>query len=248
MSRVQNPQYFYELTLRGRFFKPYPAETDFLIIRGVLGLSQKYQVESLRKRALVHFDSGIPRRLFNSRLFNSLPHPASWKVKNLPDVLALCRDISASWMLPMVLYRICRAFDEKEIILGRSTGDVTLCFPPEEQAILLSGNLTLRTSTFTNFLNFLTMPEDLTNCTSRCFEWRMGRRIEAERLRNAVATECMFTSLTIKPPILDLCNECEVSLADRYKEACRKVDLALPVIFGLPDWDVLDDLRAIALA
>ncbi|KAJ7061551.1 hypothetical protein C8F01DRAFT_936749, partial [Mycena amicta] len=45
------------------YFPAYPAPTEFNIIEGCLRLSHKYEVDYLRKRALVHLSSAYPTRL-----------------------------------------------------------------------------------------------------------------------------------------------------------------------------------------
>ncbi|KAJ6503063.1 hypothetical protein DFH09DRAFT_1375561 [Mycena vulgaris] len=37
------------------FFEAWPAEVDFTVVAGILRLSQKYHVDPLKKRALLHF-------------------------------------------------------------------------------------------------------------------------------------------------------------------------------------------------
>ncbi|KAJ7100470.1 hypothetical protein C8R44DRAFT_566597, partial [Mycena epipterygia] len=47
----------------GRFFRPFPASTDFDVIVGYLRLGHKYGVDYLRRHALIHLSSGYPTTL-----------------------------------------------------------------------------------------------------------------------------------------------------------------------------------------
>ncbi|KAJ7290264.1 hypothetical protein C8J57DRAFT_1492991 [Mycena rebaudengoi] len=48
---------FLKTIFSSEFFEPYPAPTEFDIVSGALRLSNKYAVEYLRRRALVHLSS-----------------------------------------------------------------------------------------------------------------------------------------------------------------------------------------------
>ncbi|KAF7341208.1 TY3B-TY3B protein [Mycena venus] len=86
------------------FFEPYPSETDFDAIHGVLKFSNKYLVDYLRRRALVHLSSRYPMTLDGWMD----PTPPSWRIE--PDLLIpainLAREVSALWILPVVFYAL----------------------------------------------------------------------------------------------------------------------------------------------
>ncbi|KAJ6531182.1 hypothetical protein B0H19DRAFT_911807, partial [Mycena capillaripes] len=50
---------FFRALFNHDFFEPYPARTEYATVVGVLRLSNKYQVDSLRKRALIHLGSAF---------------------------------------------------------------------------------------------------------------------------------------------------------------------------------------------
>ncbi|KAJ7132735.1 hypothetical protein C8R46DRAFT_818567, partial [Mycena filopes] len=60
---AEDVTYFLKALIYSEFFEPYPAKTIFPIIAGVLRMSHKYQVDVLRKRALVHLSSLYPTTL-----------------------------------------------------------------------------------------------------------------------------------------------------------------------------------------
>ncbi|KAJ7659911.1 hypothetical protein B0H17DRAFT_954526 [Mycena rosella] len=55
-----DPRSFLNALFDYQFFPPFPEKTTFDILAGVIRLSTKYQVESLRKRALGHPLSSFP--------------------------------------------------------------------------------------------------------------------------------------------------------------------------------------------
>ncbi|KAJ6556802.1 hypothetical protein DFH09DRAFT_550422 [Mycena vulgaris] len=108
--------YFLRALFDYEFFNPYPARTTFAILSGILRMSHKYEVEGLRKRALAHFSSGYSTVLAQSPLVKA---NQSWAhCGNYISIIALARQVSADWIIPIALYRLCAEFKEEEIIGG----------------------------------------------------------------------------------------------------------------------------------
>jgi hypothetical protein len=86
----------------------YPAPTDFDTIVGCLRLSHKYEVDYLRRRALVHFSSGHCTTLAAEDASDSEVLTLGWQSwgrRNKPasfPILAirLAREVDALWTLP----------------------------------------------------------------------------------------------------------------------------------------------------
>ncbi|KAJ7142085.1 hypothetical protein C8R43DRAFT_1131078 [Mycena crocata] len=113
-----------------RFFKPYPYSTEFNIIFGCLRLGQKYEVDSLRRRALVHFSS----RYATSLSEYVVPQP-SWNrehdAEGHIEVIQLARVATAPWILPLAFYELSSSYsDDGDVTTwGFSMRFLTMVFP-----------------------------------------------------------------------------------------------------------------------
>ncbi|KAJ7359972.1 hypothetical protein DFH08DRAFT_685761, partial [Mycena albidolilacea] len=87
------------------FLPPYPAEINFGIMSGIIRLRTKYQVDSLRKRALVHLSSAFPSPS-DPTSFSPGPGSASWSIEDNRWIwiIVLGRERSLDWILPLALY------------------------------------------------------------------------------------------------------------------------------------------------
>ncbi|KAJ6455897.1 hypothetical protein C8R47DRAFT_996596, partial [Mycena vitilis] len=93
---------FFRAIFDSSFFEAYPAPSTFEILAGVLRLSSKYEVEHLRRRALVHLSSQFPTKLegWDRR------RPGSPRFSTLIPTIELSRQSRAPWILPTVFYRL----------------------------------------------------------------------------------------------------------------------------------------------
>ncbi|KAJ7760002.1 hypothetical protein B0H16DRAFT_1415678 [Mycena metata] len=103
------------------FFEPFPAPTTFEILASVLRMSYKYEVDALRKRALIHLSSAHSTQFGDGRpLHQNFP---SWRTA-LADgtndenilIVELARQVGADWILPTAFYRMCAQSYEETII------------------------------------------------------------------------------------------------------------------------------------
>jgi hypothetical protein len=74
----------------------------------IIRLRTKYQVDSLRKRALVHLSSAFPSP-FDPTSFSPDPGSASSFIEDNRWIwiIVLDREMSLDWILPFALYRAC---------------------------------------------------------------------------------------------------------------------------------------------
>ncbi|KAK7027751.1 hypothetical protein R3P38DRAFT_2623574 [Favolaschia claudopus] len=97
---------FLKAMIYPNFFERYPAPTSFETLDAVLRMSHKYDVEWLRKRAVVHLSTAFPTTLSDYETVTT----SSW-VESLAEnggaaylhLLTLARDLLIHWILPMVL-------------------------------------------------------------------------------------------------------------------------------------------------
>ncbi|KAJ7133798.1 hypothetical protein C8R46DRAFT_1362338 [Mycena filopes] len=98
-------EYFLRALFDHEFFPPYPAKTDFNTMSGIIRLSTKYQVDTLRKRGLVHLSSAFPTDISQ---YSRWPETASWHIVELPEwirVVLFGQELSLDWILPIAFYR-----------------------------------------------------------------------------------------------------------------------------------------------
>ncbi|KAJ7061511.1 hypothetical protein C8F01DRAFT_1137629, partial [Mycena amicta] len=101
------------------YFMPFPAQTDFSTIYGCLRLGHKYEVDFLRRRALVHFTSVYRSTLEEHDGQTSI---RSWQSPRdsedkavLLCAISLAREVDALWVLPGLFYDLAVTFDDLNI-------------------------------------------------------------------------------------------------------------------------------------
>ncbi|KAF8127526.1 hypothetical protein K438DRAFT_2000673 [Mycena galopus ATCC 62051] len=95
---------FLKALLYPQFFESFPAPSTFQIVAAVLRMSHKYDVDVLRKRALVHLSRRFHTTL-NGRDDESLD--PDFGGRSLLAVITLARQIDALWILPYAFYCVC---------------------------------------------------------------------------------------------------------------------------------------------
>ncbi|KAF7339081.1 BTB domain-containing protein [Mycena venus] len=96
------------------FFEPPPAKTDLAAITGILRLSHKYDVQYLRRRALLHLDTGYPTSLAVYEVSGS----ETFSSDGLGDSLLTIQcasEVGATWVLPTAFYFLCYS-DMRDIL------------------------------------------------------------------------------------------------------------------------------------
>ncbi|KAJ7174938.1 hypothetical protein C8R46DRAFT_95448 [Mycena filopes] len=225
------------------FFEAYPAQTTHTIIAGVLRLSTKYEVEHLRRRALVHFSSMYPTTLAGWDLIRSDTSSAwqkpSW---SRPDsaadniaLITLARQVGALWILPAALYDLTAAADTRPgpTIFGMGEG-VSPGF--------LNGYLLQRDNSWIG-PQFLSDPVSMASCDTP---------LECSRLRLAAlrstAGDCIMTPgipLSIWGEdqwtlLTDMCPDCVARLRELHSSWRQKFWASLPTFYSLGMWQLLE--------
>ncbi|KAJ7751894.1 hypothetical protein DFH07DRAFT_745220, partial [Mycena maculata] len=229
-----------------RFFKPYPAETDYPTIEGVLHLSNKYQVDSLRKRSLVHLGSV---RLFEEENPSKIvPRKTSWTaaIQYLPSIIILCREVSALWILPTVFRYYAQLYDHRTILGGHMSFDGRRIFlSQEDQLAVLTGARVLHTRKMSEFLDFIWYPQEIEGCKYpvKCLIARNELRRTVERTKG----DNFPDDVAINLDQLKACRGCKAALQKSHRLAVETRQQSMPEVFGLPDWKTLDAMEASAL-
>ncbi len=115
-----------------RFFEAFPAATTFPILAGVLRMSHKYEVDELRKRALVHLSSCYPTRFEDWKPKGTTSSSSPQTTSQYLQVIILARQMDALWILPTAFYQLCDEEKIEDIFAGTpgcslSSADVLTC-------------------------------------------------------------------------------------------------------------------------
>ncbi|KAJ6452660.1 hypothetical protein C8R45DRAFT_1223452 [Mycena sanguinolenta] len=204
------------------YFEQWPARVSFDIVAGILRLSQKYQVEPLKKRALVHLSRRYPITLEEFVPTDEWHDPIA--------VANLARHVLAEWILPVVLY-FCTWLKPEDFLDGSlSPSDRLLCLRARDQ---------LQTRWASKVLNFLWEPPQIPGCETResCADLRVDCRALAETWREE---HIPFSISGVKVFGMKL-----PSLVNQQSRQAFWDNL--PTLFGLPDWLTLRNMRTAAL-
>ncbi|KAJ7876225.1 hypothetical protein B0H13DRAFT_2055784 [Mycena leptocephala] len=102
-DRAEDVTVFLKALLYPDFFEPYPAPTTLSILTGILRMSHKYEVDTLRKRSSC-----------TSRPYIQLP--------------VIARELHIDWILPAAFYRVCDFTRDTDILSGPlELGDKLRC-------------------------------------------------------------------------------------------------------------------------
>ncbi|KAJ7186039.1 hypothetical protein C8R46DRAFT_937682 [Mycena filopes] len=245
-------EYFLRALFDHEFFPPYPAKTDFNVMSGIIRLSTKYQVDTLRKRGLVHLSSAFPTDISQ---YSRWPETASWHIVELPEwirVVLFGQELSLDWILPIAFYRVAANCSAVPLLTGINVPDVGhFELNAADKLLCVDQSSLLGTLAFSDIIDFLWEPTVLPGCQSseklKCTHARFKARkeIEAQRLETfplraweAEHWERLSSS----------CGSCMSSMKTIHAAARQSLWDGLPQRFGLADWAALEQIKAAALA
>ncbi|KAJ7612146.1 hypothetical protein FB45DRAFT_939969 [Roridomyces roridus] len=259
------------------FFPPFPIKADFRTVLGCLRLGHKYEVDFLRRRALIHLSSACDTQLDRrDRSTKALVDPdsahaldivsihwaakASWTVTSIIiPIIQLAREVDALWLLPDAFYNLSGAFHNafgpvaqsvaEEVFRGVDYGGRIAHLSPHDQESLLGGHAVQSKST-NDVLEFLSLPTDIPGCASSesCARERF-KAIGASRARvQAFASRPLSVWGPVQWQLLkDLCPTCRSALETKHKAARQAFWDKLPEMYGLPSWDELEKMKIAAI-
>lgn len=232
--------YVNESCLR-RFFEPPPAQIDFNIAAGILRLSDKYDVEYLKRRALRHFSALSPMSINKFDKFNI---PGRWSKFCTFALINLARDTGSLWLLPAALYGSSN-LNIETILDGISCSGSRFTLRESDKKSCLIARQNLVAVNATRIAESLcpSVKECATPLT--CGAWKL-------HITKGLASEMQMPDpLTYHPefcqPWLQICPACNAAKNSTYlreRQACWD---NLPALFGLPSWSELIRMRKAAL-
>jgi len=231
------------------FFPPYPAKTDFATMSGIIRLSTKYQVESLRRRALVHLSSAFP-----SDPTDYSPGSASWTIEGHEwiRVILFAREMSLDWILPLSLYRASAMCTSAQVMSGIELDGIHMELNSADKLMCIEQSVSLAKAASAEIINFLWEPPIIAGCRGinehekwRCTNSRFLSRKDAEGWRS------LAFPLTLWMPgdwaQLDVCAPCMSAMRTAHQEALDTFWDGLPQRFGFPGWAELEKIKENAL-
>ncbi|KAK6969106.1 hypothetical protein R3P38DRAFT_3147510 [Favolaschia claudopus] len=228
-DRAEDVTVFLKALIYYDFFLPHPGYATLPTVASVLKMSDKYQVDALRKRALVHLSSAFPTTLphYEARI---LTRPS---VSDVQLVLALARDLSIDWILPVALYWRCEH-------LSMNRNQLEESFSISEQSQLLTATCSLTSSVASAILDFL-LPSALEEGHAQCLASTIRRRRDAEAWRADVMPFEIWDGDDWYQ--LNVCAECKNSMQREERLARQAVWNNLPEVFGLSPWTELEKMK-----
>ncbi|KAJ7435940.1 hypothetical protein FB451DRAFT_1571260 [Mycena latifolia] len=253
------------------YFLPLPAFTDLDIIMGCLRLSHKYEVDYLRRRALIHLSSRYRTTLSE---WDSCSNPkaqdpdlSSSEIMSWPQpdaveqicVIQLAREVDALWVLPTAFYELSSSFNTPEGFSGRIGGEIfhgtvyngiPISLSVQDQDSFLRGHTTHTRAATGDILNFLCNPLEIEGCTSPLCS---RSRLAAFRDNWDVIHDLSHIPLDVwaeddwKSLAEHVCLTCITVLKSTHAEARQAFWDDLPEMYGLPPWEELKKMKAAAI-
>ncbi|KAJ7611812.1 hypothetical protein FB45DRAFT_843901 [Roridomyces roridus] len=252
------------------YFMPFPANTEYEIIRGCLRLSHKYGVEHLRLRALIHLSSGLRTTLsqYDDARYcygsEALGRPQSdmksWQALDAPSEMSsiqLAREVDAPWVLPLAFYVLSNSLVQrgttsaKEVVRETTCNGISVAISAEDQDSFLSGHIRQVQFRATGVLGCFLDPVKIPNCKSpmRCLEGRLSATNRVCR------TDSIFPSSPLDVWNEDawdefeeqFCSTCLAFLRARHQSKRRELWDDLPKMYGLPPWEELEKMKVAAI-
>ncbi|KAJ7764718.1 hypothetical protein B0H16DRAFT_1717950 [Mycena metata] len=235
-------EYFLKALFDYKFFPAFPSPTTFDIIAGILRLSKKYEVDSLHRRALVHFASGFPMTAAEYP-----PSPSWTMVGQALHSLVLARELALDWVLPAAFYRVCAHTSIDEILNGIHVGHSRVELDSRDKLLCLEQIVHFRGPASAAIVNFLWEPEKIDGCQSnRCRSERLGQRKIAEGWRDDESPLTLWENSDWDR--LKVCSTCLAAMKITHETVVQQFWDNLPQKFGLAGWDELKEMKAGALA
>ncbi|KAK7006000.1 Zn-dependent hydrolase oxidoreductase family [Favolaschia claudopus] len=216
-------------------FDTLPEDLENIIpwISGMLRLSTKYMIVTLRQRCISILKAKFPTTFANYNTMIANPSRKHYKSDDIMRVVLLAEECNVREILPYAFYCVAR------MGLTRIVADSATDISWKEKAICLVGRERLRWAEMSLSHSFLFAFRPAPNCTTpQCGlahgphkEWRL---LEAARSPNPLK---LFT----RWQALNVCAECIAHSQTQHREGREEVWQHLPVIFELPGWDELRD-------
>ncbi|KAJ7671264.1 hypothetical protein DFH06DRAFT_1468045 [Mycena polygramma] len=236
------------------YFEPSPSETSFCTVISVLRLSNKYGVDYLRRRALMHLSSGAPTILseYDKGSGTSMTKILSGRYDS-PCILAvrIAREIGALWILPWVFYALAETRPKyiRRGLTGTLHEGQLAELSEDDKTLFLKSSIQISLAT-NAVLRFLHTPHSIPGCQGKC-------AIQQARVAASATVHDYISSEESGPDPLNICADAGIwkPLKDSCCRTCYKFCVKahddarqafwdrLPEICELPPWEELEKLK-----
>ncbi|KAJ7073633.1 hypothetical protein C8F01DRAFT_1042791 [Mycena amicta] len=235
------------------FFPAYPAPIEFATLQGCLRLSNKYEVNYLRQRALVHFSSGFPTQLsLLDKRHYEIEEQGDLGVATLLECIEMAREVDALWVLPAAFYALACQLGKTERLV-RVVDEASSLLSPIDKSAFLKGYDDHRQAAWGIFA-FLADP-NVSGKKSLCTQ---KTKCQASRLRAVGSWLSVLDSRSRKPlhilriksgegPLKHVCEVCRTELAQVFQQKRQVFWDGVPGAYGLPQWGELKRMKKEAL-
>ncbi|KAJ7672430.1 hypothetical protein DFH06DRAFT_1467891 [Mycena polygramma] len=239
------------------FFEPHPAETDLITVVSILRRGNKYAVDYLRRRALVHLSSGFPVTL--AEYDKGLGLSSILDVRNGPDdgpsilTISIARETDSLWILPSAFYTLATTANDaiEQTLAGVPHETHFATLSEEDQIVFLKSSLRISRAN-NDIVRFLHFPESIIGCVGNCSQPRLralGKVQESLRIGHVGADPLGICD--IAGIWTDLNNTCCSFCTKAFKQALRENRQifwdTLPEMCGLPSWEAPGKMKEQAL-
>jgi hypothetical protein len=163
--------------------------------------------------------------------------------------IQLAREVDALWILPTAFYWLAFNYRElgKAVFHGVVCNGVPASLSAQDQDSFAKGHYIQTASTVADILRFLFDPSEIDGCTSSS----LCSLVRLQAMENH-RVGCASAPLHVWRPrdwalLQDLCDVCLSALKQTHKNARQAFWDKLPEIYGLPEWEELERLRAAAI-
>ncbi|KAJ7159360.1 hypothetical protein C8R43DRAFT_1178299 [Mycena crocata] len=240
---------FFRAIFDSSFFEAYPTPTKFSILFGILQLSTKYEVDHLRRRALVHLSSLHARSLDELDIRRS-GDATAWQLPSFlilgrdplrVSLIRLCQEFDAPWMLPVAFYMLAGAYDAVEILNGITDGQSVLHLDDIDRKCFFKGYPLQQRATM-NIIRFLYSPIVVNGCTSRerCI-------LVNDDVDDAPTDPLGIWSEEDWDRLAEMCSSCNTVLRELHRQARQEFWDGLHATYDLPSWEELRKLKEAAI-
>ncbi|KAF8055419.1 hypothetical protein FPV67DRAFT_1541628 [Lyophyllum atratum] len=215
------------------FPQPKPAlAAPFAIVAGILRLSDKYDVPTLRKRALEHLAVVYPTSLAAYALY---PRFESSNVSDHLNAIKLSRDFNIPWIRPMAFYHYLSQ-PLSAVLTTLHSSDLS----GEDVDLCIRGVRELKTLQFLAGAPTRIIIGKLCNACHKC-------SIAQTEILNRISSDDRASPLEVGTSYLDgICPDCGPKVKVRYTQS--DVWDKIPVRFDIANtWSELEELKRIAL-
>ncbi|KAJ7162123.1 hypothetical protein C8R46DRAFT_1282587 [Mycena filopes] len=206
-------------------------------LSGMLRLSTKYMVLSLRTRCIALLRAKFPATFAEYTAMISSPNRRHYKSDDLMRAVRLAQECRLRELLPYAYYCVAR-MGLTRIVADHPETDIGW----REKAVCLVGRERLRWAEMSLSHSFLfafrPAPTCLTppQCTIARGPQKEWRALEAARAPNPLKAY-------VKWPAMNVCGECVAQAQTQHQAGREEVWQHLPVIFELPAWEELKEHR-----